>query len=71
MKTLTLDESLVDHLQRVTHENMARGEDHFAWLAQNQNESDRDQQVSETEQSINLDKRLLAMLDAPKAPERA
>ena len=63
MKTLTLDELLVDHLQRTLEQAIEHGENHISWLADNRNEPDRELQLTETERSIDLDKRLLAMLE--------
>jgi hypothetical protein len=63
MKTLTLDKLLVDHLRRVLDNDIEHGEAHISWLVANPGESDRELQLRDTERSIDVSKKLLAMLD--------
>jgi hypothetical protein len=62
MKTLTLDESLVDHLQRILEQAIEHGENHISWLVANPNEPDHETQLRDTERSIELNNTLLTKL---------
>jgi hypothetical protein len=60
--TLTLDDTLIAHLQRVLEDDIERAEDHLEWLSRHAGEPDRDAQLADTQTSIDLDKKLLALI---------
>jgi hypothetical protein len=67
MKTINLDETLVDHLQCVIEEDIEHGEDHIKWLVANPGESDRELQLRDTKRSIDISKNCLRCSTTPDA----
>jgi hypothetical protein len=62
MKTLLLDDALIDCLRRLIERDIERQEAHITWLAANPNAADRDVQLRDTEQVIAANTRLLTLL---------
>lgn len=56
-----MTDELKRHIYLIAEEDLERNQEHLAWLGENPNEPDRDQQIAESECSIELDRQLMRM----------
>jgi hypothetical protein len=61
---MTLPDEIRSYLAILVDEDCEHQRDHVAWLAQNPDEADRDRQVAECEQLIELARKATAALAA-------
>jgi hypothetical protein len=61
-----LAEDVRHHIARVIDDAIERAADHIAWLGQNPNEPDHDQQIAECERAIELAVKAQALFPPPE-----